>query len=99
MSRRCGAHRTSGSERHGYDTANASGDRLIDRRVRTWLFHESAARPRFFRLWRHVMPEVRLPDGAVKSFPAAVTVAQVAASIGPGLAKAALGGKVDGKLV
>ena len=42
------------------------------------------------------MPDIRLPDGAVKHFDAPVTVAQVAASIGPGLAKAALGGKVDG---
>jgi threonyl-tRNA synthetase len=45
------------------------------------------------------MPQVRLPDGAIKSFAAPITVAQVAASIGPGLAKAALAGKVDGKLV
>ena len=45
------------------------------------------------------MPDIRLPDGAVKHFDAPVTVAEVAASIGPGLAKAALAGKVDGKLV
>src|SRR6202795_3140298 len=45
------------------------------------------------------MPDVRLPDGAVKHFDAPVTVADVAKSIGPGLAKAALAGKVDGKLV
>jgi threonyl-tRNA synthetase len=45
------------------------------------------------------MPEVRLPDGAVKKFPAPVSVAEVAQSIGPGLAKAALAAKVDGKLV
>jgi len=45
------------------------------------------------------MPDIRLPDGAVKHFDAPVTVAQVAAAIGPGLAKAALGGKVDGKIV
>jgi len=45
------------------------------------------------------MPNIRLPDGAVKSFPSAVTVAEIAQSIGPGLAKAALAGKVDGKLV
>src|SRR6266542_2101566 len=45
------------------------------------------------------MPKIRLPDGAVKEFPAPVTVAEVAASIGPGLAKAALAGRVDGKLV
>jgi threonyl-tRNA synthetase len=45
------------------------------------------------------MPEVRLPDGAVKKFPAPVSVAEVAQSIGPGLAKATLAAKVDGKLV
>src|SRR5215831_9664856 len=45
------------------------------------------------------MPDIRLPDGAIKRFDAPVSVAQIAASIGPGLAKAALAGKVDGKLV
>ncbi|MDR1349188.1 MAG: threonine--tRNA ligase [Zoogloeaceae bacterium] len=45
------------------------------------------------------MPEIRLPDGSLRPFPAPVTVAEVAASIGAGLAKAALAGKVDGKLV
>jgi threonyl-tRNA synthetase len=45
------------------------------------------------------MPDIRLPDGSIKHFDAPVTVAQVAASIGPGLAKAALAGKVDGRLV
>ena len=45
------------------------------------------------------MPDIRLPDGSVRHFDAPVTVAEVAASIGPGLAKAALAGKVDGKLV
>ena len=45
------------------------------------------------------MPDIRLPDGAIKHFDAPVTVAQVAASIGPGLAKAALAARVDGKLV
>ncbi|MEO8629010.1 MAG: threonine--tRNA ligase, partial [Betaproteobacteria bacterium] len=45
------------------------------------------------------MPVVRLPDGAEKRFDAPVTVAQVAAAIGSGLARAALAGKVDGKLV
>ncbi len=45
------------------------------------------------------MPKIRLPDGAVKEFAAPVTVAEVAASIGPGLAKAALAGRLDGKLV
>jgi threonyl-tRNA synthetase len=45
------------------------------------------------------MPDIRLPDGAIKRFDAPVSVAQIAASIGPGLAKAALAGKVDGQLV
>jgi threonyl-tRNA synthetase len=45
------------------------------------------------------MPKIKLPDGAVKEFDAPVSVAEVAASIGPGLAKAALAGKVDGKIV
>ncbi len=45
------------------------------------------------------MPDIRLPDGSVKAFPHPVSVAEVAASIGSGLARAALGGKVDGKLV
>jgi threonyl-tRNA synthetase len=45
------------------------------------------------------MVNVKLPDGSVRSYEAPVTVAQVAASIGAGLAKAALAGKVDGKVV
>lgn len=45
------------------------------------------------------MISIRLPDGSQRQFDAAVTVAQVAASIGTGLAKAALAGKVNGKLV
>ncbi|HEX7249711.1 MAG TPA: TGS domain-containing protein, partial [Burkholderiales bacterium] len=45
------------------------------------------------------MPNIKLPDGSVKSFPGPVTVAEVAQSIGAGLARAALAGKVDGKLV
>jgi threonyl-tRNA synthetase len=45
------------------------------------------------------MPVITLPDGSQRKFDQAVTVAQVAASIGAGLAKAALAGRVDGKLV
>ncbi len=45
------------------------------------------------------MPIVTLPDGSQRTFDQAVTVADVAASIGAGLAKAALAGRVDGKLV
>jgi threonyl-tRNA synthetase len=43
--------------------------------------------------------DIKLPDGAVKQFDAPISVAELAASIGPGLAKAALAGRVDGKLV
>ena len=45
------------------------------------------------------MISIRLPDGSQRQFESAVTVAQVAASIGAGLAKAALAGKVNGMLV
>jgi len=45
------------------------------------------------------MVAITLPDGSVRQFDKPVTVGEIAASIGPGLAKAALGGKVDGKLV
>src|SRR5947199_5761791 len=45
------------------------------------------------------MPTIRLPDGSSKSFPGPVTVAAIGASIGAGLARAALAGKVNGKLV
>lgn len=45
------------------------------------------------------MIQVTLPDGSQREFPGPVTVGDVAASIGPGLAKAAIAGKVDGKVV
>jgi threonyl-tRNA synthetase len=45
------------------------------------------------------MISIQLPDGSKREFAAQVTVAEVAASIGPGLAKAALAGRVDGRLV
>ena len=45
------------------------------------------------------MIQITLPDGSQREFPGPVTVAEVAASIGTGLAKAALAGKVDGKVV
>ncbi len=45
------------------------------------------------------MPSIKLPDGSVKRFPGPVTVAEVAQSIGAGLARAALAGKVNGSLV
>ena len=45
------------------------------------------------------MPDIRLPDGSTRSFPAAVSVGEIAQSIGAGLARAALAGRVDGKLV
>ncbi len=45
------------------------------------------------------MIQITLPDGSKREYPSPVTVAEVAASIGSGLAKAALAGKVDGKVV
>ncbi|MBN8766800.1 MAG: threonine--tRNA ligase [Thiobacillus sp. SCN 64-317] len=45
------------------------------------------------------MVNVTLPDGSVRQFDAPVTVAQVASSIGAGLARAALAGRVNGELV
>jgi threonyl-tRNA synthetase len=45
------------------------------------------------------MPVVTLPDGSQRTFDHPVTVSEVAGSIGPGLAKAALAARVDGKLV
>jgi threonyl-tRNA synthetase len=45
------------------------------------------------------MPVITLPDGSQRSFAQPVTVADIALSIGAGLARAALAGKVDGRLV
>jgi threonyl-tRNA synthetase len=45
------------------------------------------------------MVQITLPDGSQRDYPGSVTVAEVAASIGSGLAKAALAGKVAGKVV
>src|SRR5688572_27981886 len=47
----------------------------------------------------HAMPNIRLADGSSKSSPNPVSVAEIAQSIGAGLARAALAGKVNGKLV
>ena len=48
---------------------------------------------------RVAMPVITLPDGSRREYPNPITVAEIAASIGAGLAKAALAGKVDGKMV
>ncbi len=45
------------------------------------------------------MLHITLPDGSCREYPGALTVAEVAASIGAGLAKAAVAGRIDGKLV
>ncbi|MDP7418409.1 MAG: threonine--tRNA ligase, partial [Gammaproteobacteria bacterium] len=45
------------------------------------------------------MPVITLPDGSQRQFDQAVSIADIAADIGPGLAKAALAGRVDGRLV
>lgn len=52
-----------------------------------------------FGILENEMVSIRLPDGSVRQYDHPVTVAEVAASIGAGLAKAALGGKLDGELV
>ncbi len=44
------------------------------------------------------MPQITLPDGSVRDYPQPVSIHDVAMDIGPGLAKAALAGKVDGEL-
>jgi threonyl-tRNA synthetase len=54
---------------------------------------------RAFFLLETLMISVQLPDGSKRQFDRPVTVAEVAASIGAGLAKAALAGRVDGELV
>jgi threonyl-tRNA synthetase len=43
------------------------------------------------------MPAITLPDGSIRSFPGAVTGTEIASAIGPGLARAALAMKVDGR--
>ena len=45
------------------------------------------------------MPVITLPDGSQRPFDNSVSIADVALSIGPGLAKAAVAGRVDGELV
>ena len=45
------------------------------------------------------MPVVTLPDGSSRRYNRPLTIADIAADIGPGLAKAALAGKVDGREV
>ena len=62
-------------------------------------FFASAARPRFFTFASDTMIQITLPDNSKREYSQAVTVAEVAASIGAGLAKAALAGKVNGQLV
>ena len=45
------------------------------------------------------MPNIKLPDGSIRSFEQSVTVYDVAHAISPGLAKAALAARVDGRMV
>jgi len=53
----------------------------------------------FLMFWSFLMLNITLPDGSVRQYESPVTVAQIAASIGVGLAKATVAGKVNGKLV
>ena len=59
---------------------------------------EGAAPPRYMRRAMTKMFKIALPDGSVKEMPEGSTPADVAAAIGPGLAKAALAAKVDGEV-
>jgi threonyl-tRNA synthetase len=61
----------------------------------------NAALPHFCLFDRkpYPVPVITLPDGSARSFAEPVSVAEIAASIGAGLAAAAIAGKVDGKLV
>src|SRR3982750_3766779 len=70
-------------------------------RSRTWSYAFIARESCIFIMLRSsfAMPNIRLPDGSTKSFPGPVTVGEIASAIGPGLARAALAGKVNGKLV
>ena len=45
------------------------------------------------------MPEIQLPDGAIRSYEGPVSIMEIAADIHPKLAKRALAGEVDGNLV
>ena len=53
----------------------------------------------FIHFWGRYMPVITLPDGSQREFSQSVTVADVAQSIGTGLARAAIAGKIDGRLV
>jgi threonyl-tRNA synthetase len=66
---------------------------------RVRLFLKKVRLDRTFLLLETFMISVQLPDGSERTFDKPVSVADVAASIGPGLAKAALAGRVNGKLV
>src|SRR5437764_13306897 len=59
---------------------------------------EGAGAPRYMADAMTKMFRIALPDGSVKEMPEGSTPADVAAAIGPGLAKAALAAKVDGEL-
>ena len=48
--------------------------------------------------WFEPMIKITLPNGAVKEFEGAVSIADVAASIGPGLARSCVAGRINGEL-
>src|SRR5699024_2551183 len=50
-----------------------------------------------FLVWKWMMVQITLPDGSNRAFDGPVTVAEAAESIGPGLARAALAGRVVSK--
>src|SRR5204863_2111974 len=86
--------------RDGYDSANYHpGPEGVARRAsphphRLPVRTKSAAGPRFFHCWSVLMISIQLPDGSRREYPGPVTVGEVAASIGAGLAKAAIAGRI-----
>jgi len=87
----------SGLQRYYLATVGLRLVRLFGFRLCLAVFPVRHRRTLYFR--KEDMPVITLPDGSQRSFAQPVTVAEVALSIGAGLARAALAGKVDGQLV
>jgi threonyl-tRNA synthetase len=77
-----------GFSQNGSDATHIQPDTMVERRL-----HRRYMRSRMTKMFK-----ISLPDGSVREVPEGSTPADVAAAIGPGLAKAALAAKVDGEL-
>jgi threonyl-tRNA synthetase len=84
-------------QRYGLVSGVVTWPKLLEFRLCHAIFPVRHRRTLYFR--KDDMPVITLPDGSQRSFAQPVTVADVALSIGAGLARAALAGKVDGQLV